>query len=158
MSETSLFPHQTTLTPSPETLDTLTARSTRRLDGMKVDNIKPLVDRFVIPDLHRVFVPASGRLLNWSAPLASFLLVDVFFSNQVLAQHDLFRCWKEPRPARLVCTSCRNSSMRKWRGCTSLFTVRRSLRLLRNTDYLGVKVEGTFKGEQYSSFVSRKNV
>ena len=37
---------------------------------MKVDNIKPLVDRFVIPDLHRVFVPASGRLLDWGAPLA----------------------------------------------------------------------------------------
>ena len=25
-------------------------------------------------------------------------------------------------------------------------------------DYLGVKVEGTFKGDNYSSFVSRKNV
>ena len=25
-------------------------------------------------------------------------------------------------------------------------------------DYLGVKVEGTFKGEHHSSFVSRKNV
>ena len=97
MSETPLFPHQTTSTSSPETLDTVTTRSTQRLDGMKVDNIKPLVDSFVIPDLHRVFVPASGRLLNWGAPLASFLLIDVFFSNQVLAQYDLFRCWKETK-------------------------------------------------------------
>ena len=55
------------------------------------------MDRFVIPDLHRVFVPASGRLLNWGAPLTSFLLVDVFFSNQLLAQNDLFRCWKETK-------------------------------------------------------------
>ena len=54
VSETSLFPHQRTSTSSPETLNNLTTRSTRRLDGMKVD-IKPLVDRFVIPDLHGVF-------------------------------------------------------------------------------------------------------
>ena len=64
MAETSLFPHQTTSTSSPETLDTLTTRSTRRLDGMKVDNMKRLVDRFVIPGIHRVIVPASGRLSN----------------------------------------------------------------------------------------------
>ena len=28
----------------------------RRLDGMKVDNIKFQEDRFVFPDVHRVFV------------------------------------------------------------------------------------------------------
>merc|ERR1712136_254939 len=34
------------------------------LEGMKVDNIKPQVDRFVFPDGHGVIVLASGRLLN----------------------------------------------------------------------------------------------
>ena len=43
--------------------------------GLMVDNIKPQGDRFVFSDIHRVIVLASGRLLNWSAPLASFLLV-----------------------------------------------------------------------------------
>ena len=33
------------------------------LEGMIVDNIKPQVDRFVFPDVHRVIVVASGRLL-----------------------------------------------------------------------------------------------
>ena len=44
------------------------------LDGMIVDSIKPQGDRFVFPDIHRVIVLDSGRLLNWGAPLASFLL------------------------------------------------------------------------------------
>ena len=29
------------------------------LDGMKVDNIKPQVDRLVFPDVHRVIILAS---------------------------------------------------------------------------------------------------
>merc|ERR1712083_981738 len=32
--------------------------------GIKVENIKPQVDRFVFPDGHGVIVLASGRLLN----------------------------------------------------------------------------------------------
>ena len=42
-------------------------RMTKDLKGMIVDNIKPQVDRFVFPDVHRVIVVASGRLLK---PLA----------------------------------------------------------------------------------------
>merc|ERR1712093_773746 len=34
------------------------------LEGMKVENIKPQVDRFVFPDGHGVIILASGRLLN----------------------------------------------------------------------------------------------
>ena len=49
---------------------------------MTVDNIKPQGDRFVFPDMHRVIVLASGRLLNWGAPL-------------VLAQHNSQRYWKK---------------------------------------------------------------
>merc|ERR1719181_595463 len=33
-------------------------------EGIKVENIKPQVDRFVFPDGHGVIVLASGRLLN----------------------------------------------------------------------------------------------
>merc|ERR1712036_186893 len=34
------------------------------LEGIKVENIKPQVDRFVFPDGHGVIVLAAGRLLN----------------------------------------------------------------------------------------------
>ena len=33
-------------------------------EGMEVDNVKPQVDRFVFPDVHRVTVLASSRLLH----------------------------------------------------------------------------------------------
>ena len=48
--------------------------SSEGLDGMIVDNIKPQGDRFVFSDIQREIVLASGRLLNWGAPLASFPL------------------------------------------------------------------------------------
>ena len=51
---------------------------------MTVDNINPRGDRFVFPDIHCAIVLDSGRLLNWGAPLASFLTS--FLS--VLAQQD----------------------------------------------------------------------
>ena len=41
----------------------ISIRTTKDLKGMIVDNIKPQVDRFVFPDVHRVIVVASGRLL-----------------------------------------------------------------------------------------------
>merc|ERR1719271_1194355 len=35
-----------------------------KIPGIKCDNIKPQVDRFVFPDGHGIIVLASGRLLN----------------------------------------------------------------------------------------------
>ena len=50
------------------------------LDGMIVDNIKPEGDRFVFPDIHRVVLLASGRLLNWGI---------------LPAQHNSCRYWEK---------------------------------------------------------------
>eukprot|EP00405_Crypthecodinium_cohnii_P006715 CAMPEP_0194782574 /NCGR_PEP_ID=MMETSP0323_2-20130528/78764_1 /TAXON_ID=2866 ORGANISM="Crypthecodinium cohnii, Strain Seligo" /NCGR_SAMPLE_ID=MMETSP0323_2 /ASSEMBLY_ACC=CAM_ASM_000346 /LENGTH=444 /DNA_ID=CAMNT_0039721401 /DNA_START=58 /DNA_END=1388 /DNA_ORIENTATION=+ len=56
------------------------------LAGMKVENIKPQVDRFVFPDGHGVIVLASGRLLNLGCATGhpSFVM-SCSFTNQVLA-------------------------------------------------------------------------
>merc|ERR1711953_1489739 len=64
--------------------------------GIKVENIKPQVDRFVFPDGHGVIVLASGRLLNLGCATGhpSFVM-SCSFTNQVLAQLDLLRNWKE---------------------------------------------------------------
>ena len=43
---------------------TIDLASSEGLDGMKVFNMKPQVDRFVFPDVFRVLVLASGQLLN----------------------------------------------------------------------------------------------
>merc|ERR1712098_240855 len=61
--------------------------------GIKCENIKPQVDRFVFPDGHGVIVLASGRLLNLGCATGhpSFVM-SCSFTNQTLAQLEL---WKE---------------------------------------------------------------
>merc|ERR1712113_636551 len=66
--------------------------------GIKVENIKPQVDRFVFPDGHGVIVLAAGRLLNLGCATGhpSFVM-SCSFTNQVLAQLDLLKNWKESK-------------------------------------------------------------
>jgi len=61
-----------------------------KTEGIKVENIKPQVDRFVFPDGHGVIILASGRLLNLGCATGhpSFVM-SCSFTNQVLAQLDL---------------------------------------------------------------------
>jgi adenosylhomocysteinase len=69
------------------------------MSGIKVENIKPQVDRFVFPDGHGIIVLASGRLLNLGCATGhpSFVM-SCSFTNQTLAQLDLLRNWKEAKP------------------------------------------------------------
>merc|ERR1712127_816857 len=66
--------------------------------GIKVENIKPQVDRFPFPDGHGIIVLASGRLLNLGCATGhpSFVM-SCSFTNQVLAQIDLMNNWKGPK-------------------------------------------------------------
>merc|ERR1711881_723638 len=66
------------------------------LAGIRVENIKPQVDRFVFPDGHGVIVLASGRLCNLGCATGhpSFVM-SCSFTNQVLAQLDLLKNWKD---------------------------------------------------------------
>jgi adenosylhomocysteinase len=61
--------------------------------GIKCDNIKPQVDRFIFPDGKGIIVLASGRLLNLGCATGhpSFVM-SCSFTNQTLAQLEL---WKE---------------------------------------------------------------
>merc|ERR1719197_209719 len=61
--------------------------------GIKVENVKPQVDRFVFPDGKGVIILASGRLLNLGCATGhpSFVM-SCSFTNQTLAQLEL---WKE---------------------------------------------------------------
>merc|ERR1711912_160981 len=63
--------------------------------GIKVENIKPQVDRFEFPDGHGIIVLASGRLLNLGCATGhpSFVM-SCSFTNQTLAQLDLLDNWK----------------------------------------------------------------
>merc|ERR1712054_692916 len=59
--------------------------------GIKCENIKPQVDRFVFPDGHGVIILASGRLLNLGCATGhpSFVM-SCSFTNQALAQIELW--------------------------------------------------------------------
>jgi adenosylhomocysteinase len=61
--------------------------------GIKRNNIKPQVDRWVFPDGHGIIVLAEGRLLNLGCATGhpSFVM-SCSFTNQALAQLEL---WKE---------------------------------------------------------------
>merc|ERR1711869_98969 len=65
-------------------------------EGIKVESIKPQVDRFVFPNGNGIIVLASGRLLNLGCATGhpSFVM-SCSFTNQTLAQLDLLRNWKE---------------------------------------------------------------
>merc|ERR1712190_361731 len=62
------------------------------VEGIKVENIKAQVDRWVFPDGHGVIVLAAGRLLNLGCATGhpSFVM-SCSFTNQVLAQLDLLK-------------------------------------------------------------------
>merc|ERR1712224_779546 len=64
--------------------------------GVKMENIKPQVDRFVFPDGHGVIILASGRLCNLGCATGhpSFVM-SCSFTNQVLAQLDLLENTKK---------------------------------------------------------------
>jgi len=65
-------------------------------EGIKIDNIKAQVDRYVFPDGHGIIVLAAGRLLNLGCATGhpSFVM-SCSFTNQVLAQIDLLKNTKE---------------------------------------------------------------
>merc|ERR1711896_109712 len=67
-------------------------------EGIKCENIKPQVDRYVFPDGHGVIILAAGRLLNLGCATGhpSFVM-SCSFTNQVLAQLDLLKNWKETK-------------------------------------------------------------
>merc|ERR1712139_211667 len=123
-------------------------------DGIKVENIKPQVDRFVFPDGHGVIVLASGRLLNLGCATGhpSFVM-SCSFTNQTLAQLDLLRNWKE------------TDATKKYKNDVYLLPKELDEKVARlhlpalgaqltelskeQADYIGVSVAGPYKGDTY---------
>merc|ERR1711871_409197 len=122
--------------------------------GIKVENIKPQVDRFEFPDGHGIIVLASGRLLNLGCATGhpSFVM-SCSFTNQTLAQLDLLRNWKE------------TDASKKYKNDVYLLPKHLDEKVARlhlpalgaqlttltqeQADYIGVKVEGPYKADTY---------
>merc|ERR1711990_897525 len=117
--------------------------------GIKVENIKPQVDRFVFPDGHGVIVLASGRLCNLGCATGhpSFVM-SCSFTNQVLAQLDL---WKERDKAYKNDVYLLPKELDEKVARLHLPSLGAELTTLskEQADYIGVKVDGPFKGDTY---------
>merc|ERR1712170_326363 len=119
--------------------------------GIKVENIKPQVDRFEFPDGHGIIVLASGRLLNLGCATGhpSFVM-SCSFTNQTLAQIDLLKNWKETKKYKndvyLLPKELDEKVARLHLGAlgAQLTTLSKE-----QADYIGVKVEGPYKPDTY---------
>merc|ERR1711907_570679 len=119
--------------------------------GIKVENIKPQVDRFEFPDGHGVIILASGRLLNLGCATGhpSFVM-SCSFTNQTLAQLDILKNWKETKAYKNdVYLLPKHLDEKVAR--LHLPAVGADLTVLtkEQADYMGVPVEGPMKGDTY---------
>merc|ERR1712113_767532 len=120
-----------------------------KLQGIKVENIKPQVDRFISPDGHGVIVLAAGRLLNLGCATGhpSFVM-SCSSTNQVLAQIDLLKA-KEKGYKNDVYLLPKELDEK----VTNLHLPALGAELTQLTkeqaDYIGVKSAGPFKGDTY---------
>merc|ERR1712164_53448 len=122
--------------------------------GIKVENIKPQVDRFEFPDGHGIIVLASGRLLNLGCTTGhpSFVM-SCSFTNQTLAQLDLLRNWKEADASKKYKNDVYLLPKHLDEKVARLHLPALGAQLTQLTqeqaDYIGVKSEGPYKSDTY---------
>merc|ERR1712080_238492 len=119
--------------------------------GIKVENIKPQVDRFEFPDGHGVIVLASSRLMNLGCATGhpSFVM-SCSFTNQTLAQIDLNRNFTTDKAYKNDVYLLPKALDEK---VASLHLPALGANLTKLTkeqaDYIGVGETGPFKGDHY---------
>merc|ERR1712188_133475 len=119
--------------------------------GIKVENIKPQVDRFVFPDGHGVIILASGRLCNLGCATGhpSFVM-SCSFTNQVLAQLDILKNWKETKAYKNeVYLLPKELDEKVAKLHLPALGAEMTTLSKEQADYIGVKVEGPYKGDTY---------
>ncbi len=118
------------------------------LKGVKKINIKPQVDKYILPNGNAIFILAEGRLVNLGCATghASFVMSNSF-TNQTLAQLDL---WKN-RGNYPVDVYCLPKYLDE--EVARLHLEKIGVKLTRLTqeqaDYIGVPVEGPYKSDIY---------
>merc|ERR1740127_288620 len=119
--------------------------------GIKVENIKPQVDRFLFPDGHGIIVLASGRLLNLGCATGhpSFVM-SCSFTNQMLAQLDLLKNTKETKAYKNhVYLLPKELDEKVARLHLPAIGAEMTVLSKEQADYIGVKVGGPYKPDTY---------
>merc|ERR1712151_139355 len=120
-------------------------------EGIKVENIKPQVDRFVFPDDHGIIILAAGRLLNLGCATGhpSFVM-SCSFTNQVLGQLDLLKNWKENKGYKNEVYLLPKELDEKVANLHLPALGAELTKLSKEqADYIGVGMDGPFKGDTY---------
>jgi len=116
--------------------------------GIKRTNIKPQVDKYSFPDGREIFLLAEGRLVNLGCATGhpSFVMSNSF-SNQVLAQIDLWKNREVYKPAVYILPKKLDEEVAR------LHLEKIGVKLTKLTpeqaDYIGVPVDGPYKPEHY---------
>jgi adenosylhomocysteinase len=115
---------------------------------IKEINIKPQVDQFIFQDGKRITLLARGRLVNLGCAEGhpSFVMSSSF-SNQTIAQIELWTNWKNYKPGVYVLPKKLDEKV------AALHLGKLGVKLSKLTkeqaDYLSISVEGPFKPEHY---------
>jgi adenosylhomocysteinase len=120
------------------------------IPGIKCENIKPQVDRYVFPDGHGVIILASGRLCNLGCATGhpSFVM-SCSFTNQTLAQLEL---WKERDTGKYknnVYLLPKELDEKVARLHLPALGATLTQLTKDQSDYLGIPVEGPYKPDTY---------
>ena len=116
--------------------------------GVKKINIKPQYDKYVFPNGNALFVLAEGRLVNLGCATGhpSFVMSNSF-SNQVLAQLDL---WRNKETYKIgVYRLPKKLDEEVARLHLEKIGVKLTKLTKKQADYLGVNMDGPYKPEHY---------
>ena len=124
-------------------VDPLNARS-----DVRRTNIKPQVDKYTFPDGHEIFLLAEGRLVNLGCATGhpSFVMSNSF-SNQVLAQLDLWRNRDTYKIGVYVLSKKLDEEVARLH--LQKIGVKLTTLSEKQAEYLGVPVQGPYKSDHY---------
>ena len=118
--------------------------------GIKIENIKPQVDRFVFPDGHAIIILASGRLLNLGCATGhpSFVM-SCSFTNQTIAQLELWSSSVTRKYENKVYTLPKVLDEKVARLHLSALQAELTVMSPDQASYIGVTVDGPYKKPEY---------
>jgi len=121
-----------------------------KLPGVKVENIKPQVDRFVKADGNAIILLAEGRLVNLGCATGhpSFVM-SCSFTNQALAQLELIKNKGTGKYENKVYLLPKELDEKVARLHLSQLGAKLTVLSQTQADYIGVKVEGPYKADTY---------
>jgi adenosylhomocysteinase len=119
-----------------------------KFDGIRRENIKPQVDKWIFPDGHAIIMLSEGRLLNLGNATGhpSFVMSNSF-SNQVIAQVELFT--KNSDYAKQVYVLPKHLDEEVARLHLESLNVKLTQLTPEQAAYIGVPVDGPYKADHY---------